>query len=164
MGSNEQGVRHNADFSMICAFLVKYAQDKVVLPEGVTWQDLKDWAARSLNYACSTHKANRLYPCAGNSYWGSTSKADSQWESSLWAMSVAYSAFFQWDSLTSEQKRDIERLLEAECDYELERDIPTGYIGDTKAEENGWEVDVLAATLGLFPDNPNAKRWFEQDA
>lgn len=68
MGSNEQGVRHNADFSMICAFLVKYAQDKVVLPEGVTWQDLKDWAARSLNYACSTHKANRLYPCADNSY------------------------------------------------------------------------------------------------
>lgn len=162
MGSNEQGVRHNADFSMICAFLVKYAQDKVVLPEGVTWQDLKDWAARSLNYACSTHKANRLYPCAGNSYWGSTSKADSQWESSLWAMSVAYSAFFQWDSLTSEQKRDIERLLEAECDYELERDIPTGYIGDTKAEENGWEVDVLAAALGLFPDNPNAKRWFDR--
>lgn len=162
MGSNEQGVRHNADFSMICAFLVKYAQDKVVLPEGVTWQDLKDWAARSLNYACSTHKANRLYPCAGNSYWGSTSKADSQWESSLWAMSVAYSAFFQWDSLTSEQKGDIERLLEAECDYELERDIPTGYIGDTKAEENGWEVDVLAAALGLFPDNPEAKRWFDR--
>lgn len=68
MGNNEQGVRHNADFSMICAFLVKYAQGKVSLPDGITWDNLKDWAARSLNYASSTHKANRLYACKNNSY------------------------------------------------------------------------------------------------
>lgn len=162
MGNNEQGVRHNADFSMICAFLVKYAQGKVSLPDGITWDNLKDWAARSLNYAYSTHKANRLYACKNNSYWGSTAKNDSQWESSLWAMSVAYSAFFQWDTLTADRKNAIEKLLEAECNYELERDIPTGYNGDTKAEENGWEVDVLAVALGLFPDNAKAPQWFER--
>lgn len=162
MGNNEQGVRHNADFSMICAFLVKYAQGKVTLPDGITWDNLKDWAARSLNYAYSTHKANRLYACKNNSYWGSTAKNDSQWESSLWAMSVAYSAFFQWNTLTADQKNAIEKLLEAECNYELERDIPTGYNGDTKAEENGWEADVLAVALGLFPDNAKAPQWFER--
>lgn len=162
MGNNEQGVRHNADFSMICAFLVKYAQGKVALPDGITWDNLKDWAARSLNYAYSTHKANRLYACKNNSYWGSTAKNDSQWESSLWAMSVAYSAFFQWNTLTADQKNAIEKLLEAECNYELERDIPTGYNGDTKAEENGWEADVLAVALGLFPDNAKAPQWFER--
>lgn len=162
MGNNEQGVRHNADFSMICAFLVKYAQGKVSLPDGITWDNLKDWAARSLNYAYSTHKANRLYACKNNSYWGSTAKNDSQWESSLWAMSVAYSAFFQWDTLTADRKNAIEKLLEAECNYELERDIPTGYNGDTKAEENGWEADVLAVALGLFPDNVRAPQWFER--
>ena len=162
MGNNEQGVRHNADFSMICAFLVKYAQGKVTLPEGITWDNLNNWAARSLNYAYSTHKANRLYACKNNSYWGSTAKNDSQWESSLWAMSVAYSAFFQWDTLTADQKKAIEKMLEAECNYELERDIPTGYKGDTKAEENGWEADVLAVALGLFPDNAKAPQWFER--
>lgn len=162
MGNNEQGVRHNADFSMICAFLVKYAQGKVTLPEGITWDNLNNWAARSLNYAYSTHKANRLYACKNNSYWGSTAKNDSQWESSLWAMSVAYSAFFQWNTLTADQKKAIEKMLEAECNYELERDIPTGYNGDTKAEENGWEVDVLAVALGLFPDNAKAPQWFER--
>lgn len=162
MGNNEQGVRHNADFSMICAFLVKYAQGKVTLPEGITWDNLNNWAARSLNYAYSTHKANRLYACKNNSYWGSTAKNDSQWESSLWAMSVAYSAFFQWNTLTADQKKAIEKMLEAECNYELERDIPTGYNGDTKAEENGWEADVLAVALGLFPDNAKAPQWFER--
>ncbi|MGV2541587.1 hypothetical protein FO502_19600, partial [Bacillus pumilus] len=93
-------------------------------------------------------------------YWGSTSVRDHVWESSLWAMSVAYSAFFQWDKLSDEQKKQVCQLLKAECNYQLERTIPTGYAGDTKAEENGWEADVLAATLGLMPNDELAPRWF----
>ena len=162
MGNNEQGVRPNADLSMICAFLVKYGQGKVTLPAGVTWKNLEDMAMKSLVFAYSTHKANKLKVCAGNNYWGSVSNADHVWESSLWAMSVAYSAFFQWEKLSANQKDYIYKLLKAECNYELERSIPTGYNGDTKAEENGWEADILAATLGLFPNDPLASRWFDR--
>ena len=161
MGSNEQGVRPNADMSMICAFLVKYGKPAGVrLPEGVTWERIGEMARKSLVFAYSTHKANRLKVCAGGQYWGSTSRKDVSWESSLWAMSVAYSAFFQWDSLTEAQRGYIYAMLKAECNYELERDIPTGFAGDTKAEENGWEADILAATLGLFPNDELAPRWF----
>ena len=110
---------------------------------------------KSLVFAYSTHKANKLKVCSGGNYWGSVSNADHIWESSLWAMSVAYSAFFQWDKLSDAQRNYIYQLLKAECNYELERSIPTGYAGDTKAEENGWEADILAATLGMFPDD----RW-----
>lgn len=162
MANNEAGVRTNADLSMICAFLVKYGKGKVTLPTGVTWADLEGIAKRSLVFAYSTHKANKLKVCSGNNYWGSTSKSDSVWESSLWAMSVAYSAFFQWDSLTQAQKDYIKAMLVAECNYELERTIPTGYAGDTKAEENGWEADILAATLGMFPDHQLASKWFDR--
>ena len=160
-GNNEQGVRHNADMGMICAFLVKYGKDKATLPEGVTWEMLENLAKKSLVYSYSTHKANRLYPNKDNRYWGS-SEGEGQWESSLWAMSVAYSAFFQWNKLSDIQKNHIMRLLESECDYELHRDIPTGYDGDSKAEENGWEADVLAAALGLFPDHEKAPLWFDR--
>lgn len=160
MANDERGVRPNADLSMICAFLVKYAKDKVTLPAGVTWTEIEDMAMLSLVFAYSTHKANRLKVCKGNNYWGSTSKNDYTWESSLWAMSVAYSAYFQWDKLTDEQKGCIYALLKAECNYELERSIPTGYASDSKAEENGWEADVLAVTLGLFPNDELAPRWF----
>lgn len=162
MGNNEQGVRPNADLSMICAFLVKYGKDKVTLPAGVTWTDLETMAMKSLVFAYSTHKANKLKVCSGNNYWGSTATNDVAWESSLWAMSVAYSAFFQWDKLSDAQKNYIYKLLKAECNYELNRTIPTGYAGDTKAEENGWEADVLAATLGLFPNDALAPRWFDR--
>lgn len=160
-GNNEQGVRHNADMGMICAFLVKYGKDKVTLPPEVSWEQLEDLAMRSLVYSYSTHKANRLFPNKDNRYWGS-SEGQGQWESSLWALSVAYSAFFQWDRLTEAQKEYILRLLESECEYELHRTIPTGYKGDTKAEENGWEADVLAVTLGLFPEHEKAPQWFER--
>ncbi len=77
-------------------------------------------------------------------------------------MSVAYSAFFQWDKLSDSQKNYIKNLLKAECNYELNRSIPTGYNGDTKSEENGWEADILAATLGLFPDDALASKWFNR--
>lgn len=160
MANDERGVRPNADLSMICAFLVKYAKDKVILPEGVTWTDIEDMAMQSLVFAYSTHKANRLKVCRGNNYWGSTGKDDNVWESSLWAMSVAYSAYFQWEKLSEEQRGYIYALLRAECNYELERSIPTGYDADSKAEENGWEADVLAATLGLFPNDELAPQWF----
>lgn len=163
MANDERGVRPNADLSMICAFLVKYGKPaNVALPAGVTWEKMEDLARKSLVFAYSTHKANRLKVCKGNNYWGSVSNADHVWESSLWAMSVAYSAFFQWDKLSDTQKSYIYALLKAECNYELERGIPTGYAGDTKAEENGWEADVLAATLGLFPDDALAPKWFER--
>ena len=163
MGANEQGVRPNADLSMICAFLVKYGkQHSVTLPDGVTWDDLEDMAMKSLVFAYSTHKANKLKVCSGNVYWGSTSASDYVWESSLWAMSVAYSAFFQWDKLSEAQRNYIYQLLKAECNYELQRSIPTGWSGDTKAEENGWEADILAATLGLFPNDALAPRWFQR--
>jgi len=162
MQNNEDGVRSNADLSMIAAFLCKYGKDRVTLPATVTWAELEDMAMRSLVFAYSTHKANKFKATSNNAYWGSTSTSDVQWESSLWAMSVAYSAFFQWDKLSEDQKGYIKALLKAECNYELTRNIPTGYSGDTKAEENGWEADVLAAALGLFPDDELAPRWFDR--
>ena len=163
MASNEAGVRTNADLSMICAFLLKYARPAgIALPTGVTWEGIEDMAMKSLVFAYSTHKANKLKICSDNKYWGSTSGSDHVWESSLWAMSVAYSAYFQWDKLTAAQKKYIYQMLKAECNYELNRTIPTGYSGDTKAEENGWEADVLAAALGLFPNDELAPKWFER--
>lgn len=163
MANDERGVRPNADLSMICAFLVKYGKPAgVSLPAGVTWEKIEDMAMKSLIFAYSTHKANKLKVCSGNNYWGSTSTSDAVWESSLWAMSVAYSAYFQWDKLSEKQREYIYSMLKAECNYELYRNIPTGYIGDTKAEENGWEANVLAATLGLFPNNALAPKWFER--
>ena len=63
MASNEAGVRTNADLSMICAFLVKYAKPAgIALPSGVTWTKIEDMAMKSLVFAYSTQdrKSTRL--------------------------------------------------------------------------------------------------------
>ena len=56
MGSDERGVRPNADLSMICAFLVKYGKGQITLPDGVTWDDLETMARKSLVFAYSPIK------------------------------------------------------------------------------------------------------------
>jgi hypothetical protein len=162
MGSNEQGVRHNADLSMVCAFLYKYAKNKVTLPQGITWDDVSNMAKKSLIFAYSSHKANQLKTCSDGKYWGSISASDHVWESSLWAMSVAYSAFFLDELLNPAQKQYVYNLIKAECNYELARSIPTGYAGDSKAEENGWETNILACALGLYPNDALAPQWYDR--
>ncbi|MCR5851587.1 MAG: hypothetical protein K6G92_12905 [Bacteroidaceae bacterium] len=163
-GSNndEKVVRPNADFSMICAFLWKYAQGNVQLPEGMTWDEVKEMAIKSLIWGYSSHKANRLKVTSRNAYWGSTSTSDYTWESSLWAMSLCYAAHFLKDELSEVQFTYIYNMVKAECNYELGRSIPTGYVGDTKAEENGWEADILACAIGLFPEDALAAQWFDR--
>lgn len=160
--SNEDGVRTNADFSMICAFLCKYGKGKVTLPEGVTWDMVKDMAMKSLVFGYSTHKANKFKITSDNKYWGSVSNADHVWESSLWATSLAYASYFLNEELDESQKTYIYNMIKAECNYELERSIPTGYNGDTKAEENGWETNILSCALGLYPDDALAPKWFDR--
>lgn len=158
--NNEDGVRTNADFAMICAFLYKYAQGRATLPEGITWETVKDMATKSLVFGYSTHKANKFKATTNNAYWGSVSASDCVWESSLWAMSLAYASYFLDNELSEAQKAYIYNMIKAECNYELQRSIPTGFSGDTKAEENGWETNILACALGLYPDDALAPQWF----
>ncbi len=161
--SNEDGVRTNADMAMVCAMLCEYGPGSVTLPDGIEFDSLRTMAAKALTYGYSTHKANRIAACTDGRHWGSVSVADHAWESSLWTMSLALASYFLRDDLTDAQKRRIYNMVKAECDYELERDIPWGYAGgDTKAEENGWEANVLACALGLYPDDPLAKRWYDR--
>jgi len=155
--SNEDGVRTNADMSMICAFVYRYGTEKEYqLPVGITYDSLKKMSLSALRYAYSTHKSNRLQTCTDNKYWGLC------WESSLWTESIAFAAYFLGKDLTAADWMYIKKVLEAEADYDLDRKVPTGYIGDTKAEENGWETNVLAAACSLMPDHPHARLWYDK--
>ena len=158
--SNEDGVRTNADMAMVTAFLWKYGQENdIALPSGISYDDLQRMASRALNYALSTHRSNQLMTCTDKKYWG-TQDMHYQWESSLWSLSVTLAAHFlgKTDGREGEQLR---KLLAAEADYGLTRKIPAEYMGDTQAEENGWEANVLACATALMPQHEHAKNWHE---
>ena len=146
--STEDGVRTNADLAMVCAFVWQHdKKDKA----------LREMSLKALRYATATHRANQGMKCTDGKYWGSMGD-HWQWESSLWAYSVAMAARF----LGEEHNEHVRRLIEAEADNALARSVLTGYQGDTKAEENGWDTNVLAVAAAFYPRHPHARQWQEQ--
>lgn len=158
--NNEDGVRTNADLAMLSAFVYQYGQKHgVTLPSGVTYQNVLDMALGAIRWAYSTHRSTQLKTCTNNAYWG-TSGTSYVWESSLWTESLGFATWFLKDKLTANDLLYIKKVICAEADYELTRNVPTGYAGDTKAEENGWETNVLAIACALYPDEANSDAWY----
>ena len=158
--SNEDGVRTNADIAMVMAFVAAEAeQGRARLPQTIDKERLKQMSIRALRYAVSTHRAISTATCTDGGQWGS-SPTHHQWESSLWAMSVTLAWHFvgEWHSWCAADRESLCRLLRSEAQFLLGREVPTGFEGDTKAEENGWDSNLLASAvafgdIGISPDS-----------
>jgi len=169
--SNEDGVRTNLDIAMVAAFLHHYntplpMAQRTGLPDSLANEHLAMMALPCLRYAYSTHQTARLQKCSDGRYWGTWSEQKDgkrewhhQWESSLWTLSLALTAHFLDDQLDDRDRQHIRRLVAEEADFQLSRPVPTGHKGDTKAEENGWEANVLACAVALYPDHEHAAQW-----
>ena len=158
--NNEDGVRTNADLAMLCAFVYRYGQKhNVTLPSGMTYASVLNMAKGAIRWAYSTHRSTQLKTCTNNAYWGS-SGSSYVWESSLWTESLGFATWLLQDELTATDHQQIKKVICAEADHELTRNVPTGYAGDTKAEENGWETNVLSIACALYPDEANADAWY----
>ncbi|MBO5602194.1 MAG: hypothetical protein J5957_06280 [Prevotella sp.] len=166
--SNEDGVRTNLDIAMVCAFVGTFFTEGVAypqpsLPKGVTAEGLRRMALASLRYGYSTHHTVRLKKCTDGKYWGTyqdeNRKWHHQWESSLWVLSMAFAEKFL--TTDSDDSQSIQKVIESEADYQLSRPVPHGFKGDTKAEENGWEANVLAVAWSKYPAHPHAEQWRE---
>lgn len=150
--SVEHGARTNADYALIYAFIYKKCQDQS-LPNGLTFETVKQHALAAIRYSYSTHKAINAKTCTDGVNWGIV------WESSLWSESLGYAAWLMWPDLTDADKAAIKKVILAEANYNLSRTIPTGVNSDTKAEENGWDTNILAVAAAMFPEDKNAEAW-----
>lgn len=149
--NNEHGARSNADWAFIYAFLCKYGQS-ATYPAGISLQTVKDHALKAIRFSYSTHKTGTKN-CTNNAKWGLC------WESSLWSASLAYAGWAMWGDLTQEDKDGIKKVVIAEANYNLARAIPTKVNSDTKAEENGWDTNILSIAASMYPEEPNAEAW-----
>lgn len=149
--SGEHGARTNADYALVYAFIYKKCQNQR-LPDGLTFETIKQHALAAIRFSYNTHKTGTLNGTNG-SKWGLV------WESSLWCTSTAYASWLMADELTDADKAAIKAMVMAEANYNLSRTIPTAIPSDTKAEENGWDTNILAIASALYPEEKNADVW-----
>jgi len=149
--SVEHGARTNADYALIYSFLYKYAQDQT-LPNGMTMETVKQHALAAIRYSYNTHKTGTVN-CTDGIKWGIV------WESSMWCTSTAYASWLMSAELTVADKAAIKTMVMAEANYNLSRTIPTQVNSDTRAEENGWDTNIMAIATAMYPEEKNAEAW-----
>ena len=109
-------------------------------------------ASSGVRYVALTHLTDSRV-CTDGKQWGNS------WQSGMWTGTMCMAAWIVWDELDADTKALVKRVAE----YEANRFIPLtprgNEWGDSKAEENGWDLTCIAAAANMFPDHPNAEKW-----
>ena len=93
------------------------------------------------------------------------------WQTALWTSYAGLGSWLLWDHLSESEKTLVEnmvlfeanRFLTYKVPYYQDRDLKVLYIGDTKAEENGWNAQVLQVAMAMMPKHPNWKGWMRKN-
>lgn len=109
----------------------------------------------ALLYAANTHLTGTITG-TDNVQWGNS------WQSAMWAANLGVAAWLVRDTLDAATLTAVKRVVAYEADRFIGASPPTMTTGDTKAEENAWDLTAPAAALLLMPTNAHAAGW--QDA
>jgi hypothetical protein len=92
-----------------------------------------------------------------------------QWQSALWAAFAGHGAWFIWNQLDTETKTMVQIMLVSEADrfiapnykvpYWSTPDGKEVFQGDTKAEENAWNANILMVATAMMPKHPHYEQW-----
>ena len=133
-----------------CGTLLKYS-------DALTEAERTNYTHKSIaaiRYAVATHRSG-TQKCPDGKPGGS-------WQSAMWTATLGFGAWLIWDQLDADLRKDVERVLASESDRFLSVKPPGKEPGDTKAEENGWNMICLSISPNMFPQNPHAAAWNEK--
>jgi hypothetical protein len=150
----ESGVRINANVAFCAAMLASDARYRPLDPQDSAGKLLAR-ARQLIAYLADAHLTGPG-TCADGGKWGGC------WQSAWWATRLALGAHLVWEDLGEEQQTAIETLVAFEADHLLPLIVPSGLAEDTKAEENAWDTEVLAAAVALLPQHPHRDAWWDK--
>ncbi len=124
------------------------------LPEGVSRHGLIDSVERGLRAACRSHVSDgSLRLPATHGPWGD------EWQGAWWAYRLVRCVHLVGSELSPATQEAVRRVAVQEADRFLGVQPPSGVRLDTKMEENGWDMPLLAWARCLYPDHPHAAGW-----
>lgn len=142
-GGNE-GIRALANTALVYAFLYRDGDKEYPIAERVE---------PALRYAAVIHTSGGDRRGTDNKKWGNT------WQSAMWAANLGMAAYLVKDQLTPETRTAVERVVAMESDRIVSLPPPQMTPGDTKAEENAWNLTAPAVAQLLMPNHRNVGAW-----
>lgn len=148
-------VSHEAFALAVCLRLNLY--DPAVT--GVSRGEAIERTVKLIGSLAYRHKAN-----SGKEGWGDL------WQSALWAAQAATAGWMMWDFLSPEQQEMVCRMMVYEADRFLDYKVPYYrdvqgniiYKGDSKAEENAWNSNILVIASTMMPGHVREKQWMHK--
>ncbi|MES2463144.1 MAG: hypothetical protein V4671_21380, partial [Armatimonadota bacterium] len=141
-GGNE-GIRAIANTALVYALLSREGDRAFAVAERVE---------PALRYATAIHNTGAMKG-TDDKKWGDS------WQSAMWAGNLGVAAYLVWDQIKPETRAVVERVVAAEADRFTALPPPKMSPGDTKAEENAWNLTVASAALLLMPRHAHAGNW-----
>ncbi|MGA4579829.1 hypothetical protein [Limisphaera sp. VF-2] len=137
-----------------CGIAVAYATLVYAQPSAPQNSNRLDKLRRALNYAANTHLTGS-YVARDGRRWGRG------WQTAEWAASMGLACLLVQARLPGDTVAAVQRVVADEADHRAGIPPATGYISDTKSEENGWNSNILALGAAWLSEHSNAPVWLE---
>ncbi len=152
--SGNGGIRGNSGVALAYAVLVR------AYPSDPRLATRLDRIRQALNYDAETHVTGASV-CADGHQWGWSSSSSGDWQTPLWTGSMGLACLLVQDQLPASTVQAVQRVVASEATHRAGIAPASGHVGDTKAEENGWDSNVLALGATWLNSNPNAALWLD---
>lgn len=149
--SAEHWIRPNTGIVEGLAFLYRFGPYDPNLV-GVTREELLPTIVGMMRYLTATHVTGNRVTSDGRP-WGDA------WQSAHWAQMLGRAAWWIWDDLPEDLRRDIRRVVAYEAARFVDATPPHQLKNDTKAEENAWNSQIFSVAVLLMPDDPRREAW-----
>lgn len=150
--SGNGGIRGNSGVALAYATLV------LAQPGHPFNSNRLDRIRRALNYNNATHIVS-TNKCVNGSSWGWSSASSTDWQTPEWAATMGLACVLAQSNLPGATVSNTMRVIASEADHRAAIPPASGYVSDTKAEENAWQGNVLALAAAWLNTHPSGSNW-----
>ncbi len=159
---NNGGIRGNGGIA------VAYAVLCLAYPNDPRYVTRLSRVRQALNYNASTHFTGTNFSVNGYQWgWGSgaldtdcsTCNGCADWQSAEWAGSMGLACLLLQSNLPATTVAAVQRVIASEATHRAGIAPCSGYISDTKAEENAWDGNPIALAAAWMSNSNNAATW-----
>ncbi|MHA7139618.1 cell wall-binding repeat-containing protein [Rossellomorea arthrocnemi] len=157
-GKEESDIRHPAAMSLgLAASLSFHVYDPSYI--GVSSSIATQRTSQLVSSLALHHRVNT------SQGWGN------RWQSAHWAYFAGFAGWLIWEDLSEENQEYVRRMVEYEANRFIEYDVPYWkspegevlFPGDTKAEENAWNAQLLQLATAMMPEHQNWNLWMNKN-